>query len=1349
MSAAAKAGASGEGGASSGWNVIALETADSISRLAHGYEATSGLLTDYVERCMQGKSLEDQRALYKLLSSQAIEDYEGYEHAATIIRREKLCHQIMQGIVAESKRTGAYTKVKPSAFREKAEHIRKTKRQVMCLRVEVDNWSLTQKLLHHHVRPSPESAWERKHRVEEFWAVYHHRSLRKDAGDASRRLEDEDDETLGAMLSRPNYGMGWESGTGMRWKVKQPAEGTLMRVRYDKHGWMEQPENTGIRCLRRNAASNNNSQTSLVDRSPSSTQGMSKSTSLPSLQKPPTITPGWSPGRSRTPTSRRQKSAGTSRKQDFAASLPQITSATSQKYLKECDIRRTVPTPLSFTTGHSTKLEAVGRDLVDAELLAMISTLPEAECVDVVDLQSNQRLTDRSLAPLLRAFAKEPLADSLARLNMARCVRAGAKTLEALSQMLQASTSLRVLDISRISVSTKIQRSLCKAIGDHPHLHEANLADTGLGGTYITKECITNLLASRSIETFNLGWNCFNAEVFTCLGKLVVGNPHIKSLCVDNCAASVEEVVTPISLFLEVLAYDKTLTQLDIAINRIDYRAALIIEDSLDFHNKLARLNLAQNPLGTLGMRSILRLLSRNWTGLMHFETDGCHSGSTGMDNEEVGGSGNKVLSPEPSGGHIFHYTNPGGKYTLNLARPYDRTLLRMLYKTSERFKLPPEKAFVNVTFTTPPPKPAAKMSYTHPAKDAHGQWEVATYGILTVTFNVQEAVEAAVKGVADSDFSGFLARHFELMRFQPGWKKVVPLFGRWKELEGRVLEQFVYINALAKDFNLSLHYLEHMVVTDTSFSNESICRLSPCIPGTMASRYLSLMKSAKLSDYLWTHKQMSALLDFNVDNPTGHYKLYLERCADYAVAERLLLLDRWEAAVDLRHARYDTSSRGNGSHFRNELYQGRPLSLRYASVAEWSLPEIAEFEFDYVSNQRPSSGTKELSEDLWEQILVEMYHCGCTPEEKIAVLRSISHNFFICSMQMRQLIGYFRTQAQRAEAFVAFYLRIVDLQNSKLFRVRFESQEEVKKLQERLGYASYFPFLQPENYRFSLDLAYSDQRLCASMLVAMSLKEKPHNIRDPEWIHADGTKDPLTLGVPRSWEHHNRCPPDGVFRGTYVCAPEDRKFELRKQLAETYGFFKVTVAEADVLWWTGLTEPPPDVLDFLEFLISRVDHVNEAFTVIDGVDGNGEITLREFEDGLRELKCHKYKGKDEKLRIGNLFRYLDPGGEGTVSLDEWQILDQLWKEFDLSIREFVQFMMLTVSDNLATCFAKMDEDGGGELSEDEWIEAVKEMGYFGPAKVVFALLDTTDDGSIELDEFMVLEKYKGKKAKA
>jgi len=91
-------------------------------------------------------------------------------------------------------------------------------------------------------------------------------------------------------------------------------------------------------------------------------------------------------------------------------------------------------------------------------------------------------------------------------------------------------------------------------------------------------------------------------------------------------------------------------------------------------------------------------------------------------------------------------------------------------------------------------------------------------------------------------------------------------------------------------------------------------------------------------------------------------------------------------------------------------------------------------------------------------------------------------------------------------------------------------------------------------------------------------------------------------------------------------------------------------------------------------------------------------------------------------------------------------ILDQLWKELDLSIREFVQFLCMMFGDDLDDAWEMLDEDGGGELDLEEWLGAVDKIGYFGPAKCVFSLLDSSDDGNISIDEFQVLNKYKKKK---
>jgi len=392
--------------------------------------------------------------------------------------------------------------------------------------------------------------------------------------------------------------------------------------------------------------------------------------------------------------------------------------------------------------------------------------------------------------------------------------------------------------------------------------------------------------------------------------------------------------------------------------------------------------------------------------------------------------------------------------------------------------------------------------------------------------------------------------------------------------------------------------------------------------------------------------------------------------------------------------------------------------------------------------------------------LMVLTVNSSCLAEDRIIAMRSIAHNFWIRSVHMRSIIGYFKDSRQRADIFIAFYLRIVDLHNAKMFRVRFPTREEIEGLQNRLGYASFFPFFQPENAQFSLNLAQHDQRLCASMWVNLCQKEKyPHNIHDYHYYLLDGTEDPMPLGIPRSWASYDALPTEGRFTATYMCAPEFRHLPTRKAFAIQYSYLNgcEDLTEDDIQWWTGLTEPPSDVLRMLEFFIARYDNIKQPFVAIDGEDGNGVITLQELTEGLDQMGCHKFdklktdppEQKTKAQRVNAIFRYLDPGCEGSISEDEWGVLGQLWREFDRSIQEFVQFLTLTFGDDLLFAWETLDDDDSGELSREEFLKAVENIGYFGPASVVFALLDSSDDGNISYDEFEVLEQYKPKRKRA
>lgn len=333
---------------------------------------------------------------------------------------------------------------------------------------------------------------------------------------------------------------------------------------------------------------------------------------------------------------------------------------------------------------------------------------------------------------------------------------------------------------------------------------------------------------------------------------------------------------------------------------------------------------------------------------MSRLDIEGCHGGKSG--DEVVFNKGAQ---------QAFSFTNPGGKYILDLSIPYDRSLCRMLYETAERFSLKHSQAFVNISYSNPP--------YQHPIRDSIGQYKVRREGVLTFTFNVESAIAAKWGEIADDDVVAFLNAHLDLMRFTPHRIKMRPLLANWKAISGMPMEQETFLSALASDFNMVVPYLEYMVKACPEASTQILFRLIPSLKRTGANMYLATSLFLNMEDLLVTLRDMEAYMLFNPQNPTGHYKLSLENSTDFAVAQQLLLLDRWECVVNRRNRRVDVSQRGNQSQLRNECHQGRSLHLSVNTLNEWVIPEFGEFECDYVTSYHPKKGSKPLSDALWE----------------------------------------------------------------------------------------------------------------------------------------------------------------------------------------------------------------------------------------------------------------------------------------------------------------------------------------------------------------------------------------------
>jgi len=422
-------------------------------------------------------------------------------------------------------------------------------------------------------------------------------------------------------------------------------------------------------------------------------------------------------------------------------------------------------------------------------------------------------------------------------------------------------------------------------------------------------------------------------------------------------------------------------------------------------------------------------------------------------------------------------------------------------------------------------------------------------------------------------------------------------------------------------------------------------------------------------------------------------------------------------------------------------MWSNKPIPAN--SMSEWNLPEYDILELDYSSNRRPGPNRPPLDAATHSKIMVALGQSPCSSKAQIAALRLSSHAIYIDSKQLRSFFGAYKDQESYVELAVTFITRVIDIYNQKLFRVRIEDDHMLFKMRSCIGHVTMFPFIQPEQSFFELNLANREHRLVTNLLVVISKYEGPANLRNPEYWHEDGVKDPLPQGVPRSWEKLGDIPKGGTLTLTYNCAPENRNFARRKQLLETWGHWPTNFVEKDVLWWSSLKGIPPAVLAYLEFLIAHYPDMRKAFAAIDGDGGNGMISLREFEEAYYRMGCRKFRGANELENVRSIFRYLDPSGEGQVCLDEFMVLDQMFSEVKLSISEFVDFCERMFGDSLGDVFAYLDADNSGEIDKGEWHEACRHIGYLGPCAAIFKFCDKDEEGTISMSEFLVLEEFK------
>jgi len=989
------------------------------------------------------------------------------------------------------------------------------------------------------------------------------------------------------------------------------------------------------------------------------------------------------------------------------------------EYIRTCHKKGVIPVSATLTMAMQNRIETRhGTVLTDNDLHALTAMVKQLDRLETVDFRDGCVFSDEVLTHFLQKLFGRPAADSLTELYLSGCRGArhsSCSTIIALMTEPGGLQKLRHLDLNGIALPSNTHRPLSEAIKNHRSLRSLNVANTGLGhgGDKSAIPFIKTILRSPRIEELDLSWNCFGEVAFRALGEAILTSEgNFTSLSVAQCTGSrTTSGEAPVSILLECLSSNRTLRFLDISSNMVDPEAALVLEDAFMLHSGLHTLQMNSNPCGSVGLRSCLRLLSREKAGLRNLICEDC------VTIVETDSGGSKLR---------FDLSNPMGAYVFQLNRTYDRAVLRMVYKTCECFGLSYDSAFRGIEYS--------EGTYSHPSKDAMGVHVVPSSGTLRMTFSLDEAMVklfnppplkvGAEKAPPPKAASDFLRSLREKVCVRPGSLKVWPLLHLCRKKHGKEEESKRILEALTGDFALESHLLSQIYRMQDS-SAEVVANLLPCLVKCSVPKFLTLQPFSSIEEFFKTVGASVVYLRFNPENPTGHYKLNLNRASERAVATAVFLLDRWEA-MQVRHAgRPDISMYGDWCNIRNCHYENAHVK----SVTEFLLPWSNTLEFDFVTWRRMPPNTKALSEVAYNKMEYALWMTSCSQADKGAVLKRLSDQFWVTSFQLRNIICGFPDLQQRQEVMALFYLRMTDPQNQRVVWARIASMIEWEAMRQKLGMMVMFPFYQPEQICQHLTLSRHEDRLATSIFRYLSLRENPGNVRNPSLVLPDGTVKEFTAGMSPSWENYDEIPQEGYLSFMYECSADDRNLALRTELGKQYNGYSVDATIDKVFWWRSVNEVPEELLNFVYHGMRDFANPNDLFYILKGKGKPGNLSLAEMLEAMQSMGWTYYMENNDRVR--DVFRLLDADGGGELSLLEWYVIRCVWRELQLSLIEFCQHLEHHFGGDMEKAWIKMDLNGDARIDKVEWDAAVSAAGYFSQAAGYLFRLIADEEGII------------------
>jgi hypothetical protein len=167
------------------------------------------------------------------------------------------------------------------------------------------------------------------------------------------------------------------------------------------------------------------------------------------------------------------------------------------------------------------------------------------------------------------------------------------------------------------------------------------------------------------------------------------------------------------------------------------------------------------------------------------------------------------------------------------------------------------------------------------------------------------------------------------------------------------------------------------------------------------------------------------------------------------------------------------------------------------------------------------------------------------------------------------------------------------------------------------------FPWVQPDNFTFDMDLRMHEDRECLARLFDYEDAEDGLNMINLVWDKDyDGEPDVLPMGLPLAWK--TNCPPQGNLILTYICSPDNAQVKFRIDMASKHGLWQVNEAnptedDKRVQWWMCIEGLPIELLEMAVHLLHKFDSVAQAYRYID-IHKRNEVVRSDFEKSFQRM---------------------------------------------------------------------------------------------------------------------------------